>query len=40
MGERRGSYMILKGKPYGNKPLGTPKHSWEDSIKMDLHTVG
>jgi len=40
MGERRGVYRILVGKPEGKRPLGRPKHKWEDIIKMDLHEVG
>jgi len=28
------------GKPEGKKPLGRPRHRWEDNIKMDLHEVG
>ena len=32
MGERRGIYRVLVGKPEGKRPLGTPKHRWEDNI--------
>jgi hypothetical protein len=39
MGERRGVYRVLVGKPEGNRPLGRPKHKWEDNIKMDLQEV-
>jgi hypothetical protein len=35
-GERRGAYRALVGKPEGRKPLGRPRHRWEDNIKMDL----
>jgi len=28
------------GKPEGNRPLGRPRHRWEDNIKMDLQEVG
>ena len=38
-GERRGVYRVLVGKPEGKRPLGRPRHSWED-IKMDLQEVG
>jgi hypothetical protein len=37
---RRGVYRILVGKPERNKPLGRPRHRWEDNIKMDLQEVG
>jgi len=40
MGERRGIYRILVGKPEGKRPPGRPRHRWEDNIKMDLHEVG
>jgi hypothetical protein len=40
MGDRRGAYRVLEGKPYGNIPLGRHKHRWEDNIKTDLQTVG
>ena len=36
MGERRGVYRVLVGKPEGNRPLGRPRRRWEDNIKMDL----
>ena len=39
-GERRGVYRVLVGKPEGKKPLGRPRHRWEDNIKMDLQEVG
>ena len=28
------------GKPEGRRPLGRPRHRWEDNIKMDLQEVG
>ena len=28
------------GKPEGQRPLGRPRHRWEDNIKMDLQEVG
>jgi hypothetical protein len=40
IGERRGAYMALVGKPEGRRPLGRPRRRWEDNIKMDLHEVG
>ena len=39
MGERRGLYRVLVGKPEGKRPLGRPRHRWEDNIKMDLQEV-
>ena len=39
MGERRGVYRGLVGKPEGNRPLGRPRRRWEDNIKMDLRKV-
>jgi len=32
MGERRGLYRVLVGKPEGKKPLGRPRRRWEDYI--------
>jgi hypothetical protein len=40
MGEVRGAYNILVGKPEGRRPLGRPRHRWEDNIKMDLEEIG
>jgi len=40
MGERRGVYRVLVGKPEGKRPLGRPRHRWEDNIKKDLQKVG
>ena len=39
MGERRGVYRVLVGKPEGNRPLGRLTRRWEDNIKMDLQEV-
>ena len=39
MGERRGVYRVLVGKPEGKRPLGGPRLRWEDNIKMDLQEV-
>ena len=39
-GERRGIYRVLVGKPEGKRPLGRPRHRWEDNVKMDLQEVG
>ena len=40
MGEGRGVYRVLVGKPEGKRPLGRPRRRWEDSINIDLQKVG
>ena len=40
MGEVRGAYRVLLGKPEGKRSLGRPRHRWEDNIKMDLQKAG
>jgi hypothetical protein len=40
MGEGRGVYRVLVGKPEGKRQLGKPRHRWEDNIKVDLQEVG
>ena len=40
MGEERGVYRVLVGKPEGKRPLGRPRHGWVDNIRMDLQEVG
>ena len=40
MGEGRGVYRVLVGKPEGKRPLGRPRRRWEDNIKLDLQEVG
>ena len=40
MGQGRGVYRVLVGKPEGKRPLGRPRRRWEDNIKMDLQEVG
>jgi len=40
MGERRGIYRIVVGKPEGKRPLGRPRYRWEDNINMALQEVG
>jgi hypothetical protein len=40
MGEKRGAYRILVGRPEGRRQLGKHRRKWEDNIKMDLHEVG
>ena len=40
MEQSRNAYRVLAGKPEGKRPLGRPRHRWEDNIKMDLREVG
>jgi hypothetical protein len=40
MGEKREVYKVLVGKPKGKKPLGRPRHKWEDGIRIDLGEFG
>jgi hypothetical protein len=40
MGEKRGVYRILVGKPERKRPFGRPWHRWEDNIKINLQKMG
>jgi hypothetical protein len=40
MGEGRRGYRVLVGMPEGKRPLGKPRHRWEDNIKLDLREIG
>ena len=40
MGEERGMYWVLVGKPEGKGPLGRPRRRWVDNNRMDLQEVG
>jgi len=40
MGERRGVYRVLVGKPEGKRPLGRHRRRWEDKIKLGLTGSG
>jgi hypothetical protein len=40
MGEGRGVYRVLVGRPEGKRPLGRPRLRWEDNIKMNLREIG
>jgi hypothetical protein len=40
MGEERKVYRVLVGKPKGKRPVGRPRHRWEDGIRMDLREIG
>jgi hypothetical protein len=39
MGEERKVYKVLVGKPDGKRPLGRPRRSWEDGIRMELREI-
>jgi hypothetical protein len=38
--DKRNTYRILVGKPDGKRPLGRPRHRWEDYVRMDLRDTG
>jgi hypothetical protein len=40
LGEKRNAYMILMGKPEGERRLRRPRHRWKNNIKMDLREIG
>jgi hypothetical protein len=40
MGRGRGVYRVLVRRPEGKRPLGRPRHRWEDNINMDLGEMG
>jgi hypothetical protein len=40
MGEGRGAYRVLAGRPEDTRPVGRPKRMWENNIKMDLGEIG
>jgi hypothetical protein len=40
MEEERKVYKVFVGKPKGKRPLGRPRHRWEDGIRMDLGEIG
>jgi hypothetical protein len=39
MGEGRGVYRVLVGRPDGKRPLGRPRRKLEDNIKLDLREI-
>jgi hypothetical protein len=39
MGEGRGTYRVMVGRPEGKRPLGRPTRRWENNIKMDLGEI-
>jgi hypothetical protein len=40
MGEGRGIYRVLVGRPESKRSLERPRRRWEDNIKMDLREIG
>jgi len=40
LGEERGVYRVLVGKPEGKRPMGRPRCRWVDNIRLDLQEVG
>jgi hypothetical protein len=40
MGEERTVHKVLVGKPEGKRPLGRPRRTWEDGIRMHLMNTG
>jgi hypothetical protein len=40
MGEGRGVYRVLVGRPKSKRPLGRPRRRWEDNIKLDFREIG
>jgi hypothetical protein len=40
VGEEREMYKVLVGKPEGKRPVGRPRHRWENGIRMDLRETG
>jgi hypothetical protein len=40
LGEGRGVYRVLFGRPEGQRPLGRPRRRWEDTIKLHLREIG
>jgi hypothetical protein len=39
MGEGKGVYRVLVGRPEGKKPLGRPRRRWKDNIKMYINEI-
>jgi hypothetical protein len=40
MGDGRGVYRVLVGRPESKRPLGRPRSRWEDNIKLDIREIG
>ena len=39
MEEGRSAFKILTGKPTGKRPLGRPRHRWENYIRIDCEEI-
>jgi hypothetical protein len=39
MEEGRSAFKMLTGTPTGKRPLGRPRHRWEDNIRMNLKEI-
>jgi hypothetical protein len=40
MGDGRGAYRVMVGRPEGKRQLGRPRQRWENNIKIDLQEMG
>jgi hypothetical protein len=40
IGEGRGVYRVLVGRPESKRPRGRPRRRWENNIKVDLREIG
>jgi hypothetical protein len=40
MEDVRNAYVIVVGKPEEKRPLGRPRHGWEDNIRMYFREIG
>jgi hypothetical protein len=40
MGDMRGAYRVLVGRPEGKRPLGRPRRKWKNNIKINLQEAG
>jgi hypothetical protein len=40
IGQKKHAYRTLLGKPEGERPLGRPRHTWVDNIKVELRDTG
>jgi hypothetical protein len=40
MGEGKGVYRVLVGRPEGKRPLGRHRRRWDNNVKLDLREIG